>query len=166
MKLPEDKRHLFKEPLGKLFENTDNALEYLNSLDYDKIITVGDVVTAKLLENGFDPDLVIVDYATKRSPVEKENVRKIKEYSIPETEVKNPAGQITEDLWESIKEAETPLKIIIEGEEDLATLPSSLLASEGSVVVYGQPDEGMVIIHVTEEKKDELRDYLEVFEEE
>ncbi len=37
----------------------------------------------------------------------------------------------------------------IEGEEDLLALPFFLLAELSSVVVYGQPFEGMVVVRVT-----------------
>ena len=40
------------------------------------------------------------------------------------------------------------MKIVVEGEEDLATLPAILYAPPGSVVVYGQPDEGSVLVKV------------------
>jgi GTP-dependent dephospho-CoA kinase len=37
----------------------------------------------------------------------------------------------------------------IEGEEDLLALPFFLLTELSSVVVYGQPFEGMVVVRVT-----------------
>jgi len=41
----------------------------------------------------------------------------------------------------------------IKGEEDLLTLPAVLFAPLDSVVCYGQPGKGMVLVKVTEEKK-------------
>lgn len=164
MKLPEDKRHLFKRPVGKLFRNSKDAFDYLGSIDYEKIITVGDVVSSDFLRNDFEPDMVVVDYSTKRSPADKKDIEIIKNYSVPEINVKNPAGHITEDLWEIIETVETPVKIIVDGEEDMATLPVTLTAPNGSVVVYGQPDEGLVIIEVSDEKKEEFENFLDVFE--
>lgn len=164
MKLPEEKRHIFKKPLGRLFRKTEEALNYLKSLNYEEIITVGDVVSAKLLKNSFEPDMVIIDFATKRSPAGDKNIEKIKKYKVPSVEVRNPAGYITDELWNKIENTDKPVKIIVEGEEDLATLPATLSAPIGSVVVYGQPQEGMVLIEVTEEKKEEFREYLDLLE--
>ncbi len=165
MKLPEEKRHIFKEPLGRLFRKTEEAFDYLRSLDYEDIITVGDVVSAKFLKNGFEPDMMIVDFATERSPAGDEDIEEIKKYAVPKVEVRNPAGYITDELWNQIENADKPVKIVVDGEEDLATLPASLTASIGSVVVYGQPQEGMVLIEVTEEKKEEFQEYLHLMEE-
>lgn len=163
MKLPEEKRDKFKEPLGKLFEEPGGVFKYLDSLAPVKIITVGDVVSAKFLRKGLKPDMLIADYKSERSPAETEKKEIIEDYSVSTIEVRNPAGYITEELWNSIKGAETPVKILVEGEEDLATLPAALTAPIGSVVAYGQPHEGIVIIEVTEEKKKEFRDLLDLF---
>ena len=161
MKLPEDKREEFKEPKGKLFRNSDLAFDYVNSIDYEEIITVGDMVSATFIEAGFEPDVAIVDFNVERKLVSDDLAKTIKGYSVPEVKVENPAGVLTEDLWRTIKEAETPVKIIVSGEEDLATLPATLFAPLGSVVIYGQPGEGLVVIEVTESKKDEFRKYRE-----
>ena len=45
------------------------------------------------------------------------------------------------------------MKIVVDGEEDLATLPAILYAPLGSVVIYGQPNEGSVLVNVTSEMK-------------
>jgi hypothetical protein len=51
-------------------------------------------------------------------------------------------------------------RIIVEGEEDLAVIPLICLLPENSLVVYGQPDEGVVAIRVTEDKKILIHDIL------
>ena len=43
--------------------------------------------------------------------------------------------------------------IIVEGEEDLLTLPVIKFAPLGALVVYGQPYVGMVLVMVTERTK-------------
>jgi hypothetical protein len=42
---------------------------------------------------------------------------------------------------------------LIEGEEDLAVLPAILLSPLSWVVIYGQPEEGLVYIPITQEIK-------------
>ena len=65
---------------------------------------------------------------------------------------------------ECSKDVEHPLKIYVEGEEDLATLPAVLLSPTGSMVAYGQPGEGVVLVEVDESKKKEFEEYVEFFE--
>lgn len=164
MRLPEDKRHLFQEPWGRLFGNSEEAFDYLGSLEYEEIISVGDEVSAKLLQGGFNPEMVIVDLKVERRAARKGVRETIENYPVPKVEVDNPSGEISEELWNTVKTVETPVKIIVEGEEDLATLPATLFAPKGSVVIYGQPGEGLVLIEVDEEKKEEFRNLLRHFE--
>jgi hypothetical protein len=45
--------------------------------------------------------------------------------------------------------SEPPVRIIVDGEEDLLVIPACILAPENSVVMYGQPNEGLVIVQIT-----------------
>ncbi len=72
--------------------------------------------------------------------------------------VKNPQGTITEEaiatILESLKNRKET-QIIVDGEEDLLTLIAVQHAPDKSLVVYGQPNEGIVVVEVTEKKKAE-----------
>ena len=46
--------------------------------------------------------------------------------------------------------------IKVDGEEDLAGVPAILLSPLGSIVLYGQPSVGLVLVEVTEKKKEIL----------
>ena len=77
--------------------------------------------------------------------------------------VKNPPGTITEEAIVAIKEAlESPkhVHILVDGEEDLLVLIAVFYAPEKSLVVYGQPYEGIVVVKVTSEKKAEAAEIL------
>jgi len=77
--------------------------------------------------------------------------------------VKNPQGTITEEAIAAIREAlesDEPVRIIVDGEEDLLALIAVLYAPEKSLVVYGQPYEGIVVVEVTSEKKNEAVEIL------
>ncbi len=52
-------------------------------------------------------------------------------------------------------EADKHVHIIVDGEEDLLTLIAVLVRARRSLVVYGQPHEGIVVVKVTSEKKAE-----------
>ncbi len=81
--------------------------------------------------------------------------------------VKNPPGTITEEAITAIREAlesDKHVHVIVDGEEDLLTLIAVLYAPERSLVVYGQPNEGIVIVKVTPEKKADAAEILKAME--
>jgi uncharacterized protein (UPF0218 family) len=93
--------------------------------------------------------------------------RHVKPATFPQKRVfhaKNPAGTITEEAIKTIQEAllaNTQTHVIVDGEEDLLTLVVVLYASKNTLVIYGQPHEGIVVVKVTPEKKTEARTILE-----
>jgi uncharacterized protein (UPF0218 family) len=109
------------------------------------------------------PDLAIVDNKTKRLPTP-DHVQKSLEHDRYKTiEVKNPPATLTQGLVDVIRESlrgKERVKIVVDGEEDLATLPAILYAPLGSAVVYGQPNEGSVLVIVTPEKKKQIEDLM------
>jgi len=163
LRLPDELRPLLKRPLGQLFPNVAAAVERLQQLHPAKLIAVGDVVTAELLEAGLKPDVAVVDMMVMRSPVDEKTKRVIENFEVEVVRVKNPAGTITRELREALEEAKPLLKIVVDGEEDLATIPAVLSAPLGSVVVYGQPGEGVVLVEVTEAKRREFVELLKRF---
>lgn len=152
-----------KKPLGTLYTGTgrDTIEKFAGKLaNPTKLISVGDVTTFHLLEAGIVPDLCIVDNRTKRKPVSEDVSTRNKDGLYTEVSVDNPAGIITDELIKALSgafESSTPLRILVRGEEDLATLPVIIMAPLGAVVLYGQPDEGVVFVEVTEKKKEEIR---------
>ncbi|MCQ1535254.1 DUF359 domain-containing protein [Methanosarcina sp. KYL-1] len=163
IELPRELRPLMKKPLGTLYTGTgrDTIEKFAGKLaNPTKLISVGDVTTFHLLEAGIVPDLCIVDNRTKRKPVSEDVSTRNKDGLYTEVSVDNPAGIITDELIKALSgafESSTPLRILVRGEEDLATLPVIIMAPLGAVVLYGQPDEGVVFVEVTEKKKEEIR---------
>jgi len=145
-----------------------NGLECVQAMDLDlkaavKLIAVGDMTAFYLLKASIVPDVVIVDNKTKRMPIPDHVVRSLDHDSYKTVEVKNPPATLTKELMdmirESLQEADR-IKIVVDGEEDLATLPAILYAPLGSVVVYGQPNEGSVMVKVTSEKKKHIEELM------
>ena len=156
-----------KKPLGTLYVGTgsDTIEKFVGELaSPTRLISVGDVTTFHLLEAGIFPDICIVDNRTKREPVATHMSARNMDKIYEEVSVDNSAGIITDELIRTLCEAfasKKPIRIFVRGEEDLATLPVILLAPLGAVVLYGQPDEGVVLVKVTKEKKRELRALFE-----
>lgn len=160
--LPQKLRPSLKRPLGQLFPNINSAVEHLKHLNPTRLISVGDMVTAEFLTAGITPDVVVVDFVVMRSPAPGRVRKLIDSLDAKVMHVKNPAGTITSELRVALQ-AKPPLKIIVEGEEDLATIPAVLSAPRGSVVIYGQPNEGVVLVEVTESKRREFTELLNRF---
>ncbi|MFT4885128.1 MAG: hypothetical protein ACI8U4_002648 [Natronomonas sp.] len=157
--LPEEMRHELKEPLGPVYTEPDVLLAEAT----EPIIAVGDIVTYHLLTAGYQPDVALVDGKTKRERVEREVLEAIDGFD-HQIEVENPAGTLTEELLEALVDAiERPGTVVITvvGEEDLAALPAIVTAPDGASVVYGQPNEGMVLAIVEEGLRIECRNLLE-----
>ena len=155
--LPEEHRKLFKEPFGTLHKNIG---EILPRLAGERVYAVGDVVTHNLQKNGITPDVAIVDGYTMRSPC-----KRVPEMSGHYIRVKNPAGCITDSLIRALDTAiaNAPCMIFVDGEEDLAVIPMVIAAPVGSVVLYGQPREGVVIRTVTTDAQATAREFLSHF---
>jgi uncharacterized protein (UPF0218 family) len=160
--LSEKLRTHLKRPLGQLFPDIATAVEHLRKLRPTMLITVGDLVTAKFIAAEVRPDVAVVDFLVMRKPVADDIKARIDSLDAKVIHVRNPAGTLTPEMREAFG-AKPPLKIIIEGEEDLATIPAVLSAPQGSVVVYGQPSGGVVLIKVTESKRREFTDLLKEF---
>jgi hypothetical protein len=87
-------------------------------------------------------------------------------YAYPKNRVvtaKNQAGTIEQNARVAVERAirgEASL-VEIDGEEDLLALIAVLAAPGGALVVYGQPDEGVVLVRVSDRRKAEAERILE-----
>ncbi|ASI98354.1 hypothetical protein A3L02_01610 [Thermococcus celer Vu 13 = JCM 8558] len=146
-----------KNPLGELIrgEIPEPYIRVREELEKaPHLITVGDVVTENVLKLGIRPSVAIYDHRTKRH----EYNPRIEIGAVVIT-VQNPPGTITKALLDAVRKglglAERGRRVYIKvnGEEDLAAIPAVLYAPPDSIVLYGQPDEGVVLIRVTPECK-------------
>ena len=159
--LPDALRHELKEPLGPIETDAERLLEAVDG----PLIAVGDVVTYHLLEAGRQPDVALVDGRTKRTAVDEEIREAVTGGA--SLEVSNPPAELAAPVVRALRRAlaaDEPTTILVDGEEDLVALPAIVAAPDGASVVYGQPDEGMVHVTVTDALRDEMRDLLERFE--
>jgi uncharacterized protein (UPF0218 family) len=160
-------RDRLKKPFGRLYRGKgDECLrEIIKGLkNPTKVISIGDVTTYYLLKAGIVPDMCIVDDRTMRLPVELEVKKGTAHESFKDVKVENPPGVITRELVDAIKDnmgSKKPVRIFVDGEEDLAVIPACEYAPVGSVVLYGQPGEGVVAVTVTGEKKRETLSLME-----
>ena len=163
MQLPENLRDQLKNPLGNLIKDNDpNKKNVLKKIYAESIIiTVGDRTTENMAQLGLRPQIQIIDGLEKRNqlPVPADDAINTK------LSCKNPPGEITEESMQVIQKAfscEPPVRIIVDGEEDLLVIPVCIFAPENSVVMYGQPNEGLVIVHITPEIQAKVQKILDV----
>ena len=177
--ISESVRAYVKMPLGKLLKNNDipeilkpasprgeqvqndngDPGSSTRMTDNPYIITVGDVTTKTFNDLGFNQDISVIDFKVAR----KKKFSSLAGLGFSGGEkifkVNNPAGCITPSLFKAIskifklKEDNQRIILQIEGEEDLSVLPLILGVPLGSVIFYGQPNEGIVMVNVSEKTK-------------
>jgi len=164
VKLPNSLREQMKTPLGVLLPesqvNNINIQIHLSENSY--IISVGDRTTEKMIDFGLIPSLQIIDGQEKR---EKRDPPKLE--NATELTVDNPAAEITSESISMIKKAftlQSPVRLFVNGEEDLLVLPVCIHAPENAVALYGQPNEGLVIVQITPKIRNKVQTLLDLME--
>jgi cytidyltransferase-like protein len=158
--LPESLRSELQHPLAEILDKIPEKI------DGAKTIAIGDITVQKFNQKNVKQFLSIIDFFVQRKPqfhelselgFENQNIEK----------VSNPHGTITPQLFDAIRKAfqTTDKKIIfVNGEEDLAVLPILLIAPLGYFVFYGQPNQGLVRIEVTEINKERAYRLVDSFD--
>ena len=164
MKLPDSLREQLKIPLGVLLPESqvykENIQKFLS--DDPFVITVGDRTTEKMIDFNLIPSLQIIDGQEKRKKREPPKMM-----DAVELNVDNPAAEITQQSIDLVKKAfdmKPPIRISVNGEEDLFVLPVCVYAPENSVVLYGQPNEGLVIVKITPQIRNKTQTLLDSME--
>jgi len=144
LRLPARLRDEMRDEVGEILQTNELAEALVGA---KLVVSVGDVCTASILGLGSVPKLAIVDGQTRRgaweSPAPSKGMREVR--------VRNPAETITKELWKAVEEAYARREntiIIVDGEEDLASLACIFLAPEGTTLIYGVPNRGVTVIPV------------------
>ena len=159
-RLPEELRARLATPLGKVY-----TAEEAKGTDFERLVrgapmtvTVGDRVTDTLGAIGRTPDVQVVDGFERRIPREVPTVPHVRL-----VRVKNPAGTLTTDAIDGMREAfmgKKPVRVQVEGEEDLMAMLAIALAPVSAIVFYGQPGVGVVAVKATAMAKSRNRAIL------
>jgi hypothetical protein len=156
-------RKKLKKPLGTLFQGAlDETMKILETLIEKekpaKVVTVGDRVSQDLADHHILPDVLIVD-----NKIMRKEIPPISATADRIVNVKNSAGTITDEAWLAIEKAmkgSRRTKIVVDGEEDLLTLVAIVTAPENSLVLYGQPRKGVVVVKATAEMKQKVQEIV------
>jgi len=163
-----------KKPQGILIPNKELSLETLRKYLAlgKKIIAVGDRTANNLISLGLIPDISVIDGYERRKKRDDLSIKDALASLLPDKKpvvlkAQNPRGTISFDSMSKIKKT---LKITnhvvleINGEEDLLVLPYVLLAESGSIIFYGQPLKGMVVVKVTNAIRQKAKRLIGKFE--
>ena len=150
-----------KQPFGTLVADKDVTLQKISLAlkGAKKVISVGDATTARLVSLGIIPDVAVIDGKERRSKRDYPA-----NYKARELRCVNTPGAISRDAVATMQDAlelQSPTRIIVDGEEDLLALPAFRMAPVGSVVLYGQPLEGLVIVKITASKQKQAKDLMD-----
>jgi len=144
MRLPATLRDEMREEAGRILQ-TEELAKALAGVK--TIVSVGDVCTETILGMGIAPKIAIVDGQTRRGRWS----AKLGNAEFRTVKVRNPVETITKELWAAIADSYTregSTLVVVDGEEDLASLACIFLAPEGTTVIYGVPNRGVMVIPV------------------
>ena len=153
--MDEEIRKQLAKPFGPLmrFEEALPAIARRKGL----LIAVGDRTILNLLAQGIRPDVGIYDGIIRREPIAPGELERIEQAGAEGTllQAKNPAGAVSAAMETEIINALGAGRgwIRIDGEDDLASLVVMAEAKEGSLLLYGQPKEGVIVVKIDAEMK-------------
>ena len=161
MHLPENLRNELKIPLGELIKNNDSAKVRIIKQIYaeNPVVTIGDATSEILINMGLVPFLQIVDGKEKR----RERELPLDDSIATHLSCVNPPGELTQESIDIIKKSfnsKPPIRVLVDGEEDLLVLPTCLFSPQNYVIMYGQPNEGLVIVRITNEVREKVQNIV------
>jgi pantetheine-phosphate adenylyltransferase len=147
-------RSFLSKPLGPI---TKAATHKKNTI----VAVVGDYALNQFIEKKWIYTIGVFDKLTQREPYGTKHLDEL----TPDVEIDNPAGLISLDSLKKVdlidfSDNENKKHILVNGEEDLVTIPLILLMPLNSLIYYGQPNEGMVLLKVTEDLKEKISKLL------
>ena len=162
--LPEALRKDLGKPFGPVVAGNDlaEALEGAAA-----VVAVGDVVSLTLKTLGVEPALFVCDFMTQRGTPDPTYERELGAWGTLAFRVRNPAASITREAWDAVRlglqHTPGPVRIVVDGEEDLLGIPCFLEAPDGAVVLYGMPGQGVVVVEVDAALKRRVAEVLARF---
>jgi uncharacterized protein (UPF0218 family) len=162
---------ILKEPFGSLIPDGKVTRNRLNTIlkNAKKIISVGDATTERLISFGIIPNVSVIDGKERRiKRADANNLTlhsdRIEKTIFKELKCSNEAGTISKKAVEVLEDAlriSSPVRITVDGEEDLLALPLLLILPEGSILMYGQPYEGLVVVKINSKVRKKAKDLMD-----
>ena len=161
-----------RKPFGTLLVDKDITKKKIQCFLKNAriVISVGDATTDRLVSFGILPDISVIDGKERR--LRRGTITRTKYYlSSPQRYYKtrelrclNPPGSISKEAVSVLQDAlriSEPVTVIVEGEEDMLALPIFTLVPNNSVVMYGQPLEGIVLVMINSKIRKKAKDLMD-----
>ncbi len=158
--LPKKYRDFLKRPFGELINSSNPSFHEIDSIinNYSFLITVGDASSENISKLGIKANIQIIDLMERRH---KRTFPKL--HWTEKRSINNPPGTLSTEsiiLIHDLITQNIDSLVVVNGEEDLLALPSILFAPLNAYVLYGQPNEGIVVVSVTESLKIKVQGIL------
>ena len=144
-------RERLSRPFGPVL-GFDEAAARLARRRPPKVVAVGDQIVMNLLRADLKPDVAVVDLACQRHPVPREWERAMREAASRgmDRAVPNPAGTVHPRMEQALRTllADGSGWLLIEGEDDLCSLVVMAAAPPQTLLLYGQPNLGVVWVEI------------------
>jgi uncharacterized protein (UPF0218 family) len=163
-RLPEELRGELGRAWGPIVQSDELAVAID---DADVVVAVGDVVSLTLKDLDIEPRLFVCDFQTQRGEPDPRYEAELGNWGKLAFRVRNPPATITREAWDAVRlglaSPRWPVRIVVEGEEDLLGIPCFLEAPLGAKVLYGMPGKGVVVVTLTPAFVDKVRALLARF---
>lgn len=163
-----------RKPFGTLLVDKDITKQKIKSFlkNAKTVVSVGDATTDRLVSFGILPDLSVIDGKERR--LRRGTITRTsyylsssfsqRYYKIRELRCLNPPGSISKEAISVLQDAlriSESVTVIVEGEEDMLALPIFTLVPNNSVVMYGQPLEGIVLVKINAKIRKKAKDLVD-----
>lgn len=157
--LSSNQRQKLKAPYGKIIA-VDNLQNIITTMQPTQRAVVGDTTLSTFIQQNILVDIGVYDEVAQREPTKivLESLERKKNTKYTQNFITNNAGEISQSAVKNIRKIlNKSLQLIkVAGEEDLLVIPLALLMPLQSVIFYGQPEIGIVMIEVTEKSKETI----------
>ena len=109
----------------------------------------------------------VVDGRERRKPIDRAKIACLRldrdQKKLSYMRCSNKPGSVSRRALTTIKyalEKPFPVRIFVYGEEDMLALPLFVMAPDGSVVMYGQPLKGVVIVKINKDIRQKAQDLI------
>lgn len=156
---------ILKEPFGTLIPDEKVTKDRIKGFlkNAKRVISVGDSTTDRLISFGILPDLSVIDGKERRLKHSSSDLH-LQNTIVQELHCSNSAGTISREAVSLLQYAlrmPSPVRVIVDGEEDMLALPIFTIVPDGSIVLYGQPLEGMVVVKITPKTRKKAKDLMD-----
>lgn len=159
--MPSTLKSALEKPFGILLSSQEFETQAKKNRN-GCVVGIGDRTVESLITLGVIMNLAVIDRLSRRKPHPWSQDHEILLETYSKTTIQSGPGYISDTALVWIRgwgarngehlSGKTEL-LVIDGEEDLLTLPVAYYAPVGTVIYYGQPGQGVVRLEVTEEVK-------------